>query len=211
MMYSRLRHKPIQYILGDTYFMGNRILVKQPVLIPRVETEKLCELILEDMKNKQPFKFLEIGCGSGCISISLCKNSNCEGVAIDISQHAVSLTKKNAKLVLGKKWYKKLSVYESDMWKFSPGNKFDLIVSNPPYIPSLMINGLEKQVKLWEDNRALDGGDDGFKYVEFIIKQDWVKENGEMWFEIDSSHKDKVEGEYIEDIFGRCRYLKIKK
>lgn len=77
MLYQRSKHEPIQYILGDTYFLRHRFLVQRPVLIPRLETEKLCEMIIEDMKHKPPFKFVEIGCGSGVISITLCKvNTN---------------------------------------------------------------------------------------------------------------------------------------
>ena len=187
-----------------------RMFVEKPVLIPRVETEGLCELALQAMKSKESFSFLDLGCGSGCISLYLLKNTQCSGLAIDYCDAAVELTKRNARKLLGPKWFKRLTVVKANVLEFQPKGKFDLVVSNPPYIPSESIKSLEKQVKNFESKKALDGGENGTSLIRFIMEKDWVAEGGCLCMEVDSSHT-FLQGELFKDQFGRNRYLKLTK
>ena len=156
---------PIQYLIGHVNFYGNKIMVNKNVLIPRYETETLIAKTLEylDALNLVPESALEIGTGSGCISITLKKQKPIvEITAIEISRKALKLAKKNAK-------YNKCKInfIKKDMFKYHPFNKYDILISNPPYIREKDI--IDPQTS-FEPNLALYGGKDGLKYYEQIFK-----------------------------------------
>ena len=180
-------HKPIEYIIGISYFLNCHINIEPPILIPRVETEYWCEIIVNKLKEKKidNFNFLDIGSGSGCISIGILKEfENSQGIALDILQNAVELTKKNAVENLVNN---RLEVIKSDLFEnLKKDLKFDIIFSNPPYIPDEII--LENSVFLWEDKGALFAGKDGLFYIKKILETayEYLKYESLLIIECDS-------------------------
>jgi len=181
----RKMHEPISYILEKKEFWNYNFFIKKGVLIPRPETELLVENILKIKKNKNYFyNILEIGTGSGCIIISLLKELKfSRGVGIEISKKALQISKKNSELL---KANKKLKFYLVDLKKFKTFQKFDIIVSNPPYIPEHRITNLSEDIKRFEPKSALSGGKLGYEYTEKIIKiySKFLKKNGILALEI---------------------------
>ncbi len=163
-------HMPLQYLFGYVPFLENKIFVKPPILIPRPETENWCADLIKELnilENKK-IKILDIGTGSGCIPIALAKSfPEAEIVAIDISNDALELSKKN---VLENK-IKNIKLIKSDLFENLENEKFDLIVSNPPYIPEKLFETLELSVKDWEDPKALIAKDEGLKIIKEIISK----------------------------------------
>jgi len=193
---QRMEGVPLQYITHEQYFMGNKFYVNESVLIPRLETEILVELCLskiEEMicQGKKTLRILDMCTGSGCILISLVKEISSkfpgvdmEWVGVDIQDDALLVSKKNEEFLLDKsmiQWVKSdlFSHIESEM-------KYDLIVSNPPYIPRNDLEGLMKEVKDYEPTIALDGGDDGLIFYRRIIQDSFarLKNGGGLFFEI---------------------------
>lgn len=171
---------PLPYILKHKEFMSLDFYIEEGVLIPRPETETLAELAIKKGCNKK--SFLDIGCGSGVIAISIlyyCKNL--KGHAIDISNKAISVTKENA---IRHKVSDRLKIELADFRIFETDEKFDFIVSNPPYVRSENLKNLP-----YEPVEALDGGIDGFKLYPDLIKKSFelLSESGFVIFEIDSS------------------------
>ena len=161
----RLHSEPIAYILKRKEFFSKNFYVNKNTLIPRPDTELLVEKILKVNKKKNPY-ILDIGTGSGCIILSLLQNiENSRGVAIDISKKALDLAKKNAQKM---KLNKKCKFVHKPIEKIY-GYKFDLIVSNPPYIPVSQIKNLSKDIKQFEPRNALDGGNDGLDVIKKVI------------------------------------------
>jgi len=181
----RKMHEPISYILEKKEFWNYNFFIKKGVLIPRPETELLVENIFKIKKNKNYFyNILEIGTGSGCIIISLLKELKfSRGVGIEISKKALQISKKNSELL---KANKKLKFYLLDLKKFKTFQKFDIIVSNPPYIPEHKITNLSEDIKRFEPKSALSGGKLGYEYTEKIIKiySKFLKKNGILALEI---------------------------
>jgi len=178
-------NEPISYILEEKEFWNYNFFIEKGVLIPRPETELLVENILKIKKNKNYFyNILEIGTGSGCIIISLLKELKfSRGVGIEISKKALQISKKNSELL---KANKKLKFYFVDLKKFKTFQKFDIIVSNPPYIPEHRITNLSEDIKRFEPKSALSGGKLGYEYTEKIIKiySKFLKKNGILALEI---------------------------
>jgi len=181
----RKMHEPISYILEKKEFWNYNFFIKKGVLIPRPETELLVENILKIKKNKNYFyNILEIGTGSGCIIISLLKELKfSRGVGIEISKKALQISKKNSELL---KANKKLKFYLVDLKKFKTFQKFDIIVSNPPYIPEHRITNLSEDIKRFEPKSALLGGKLGYEYTKKIIRtySKFLKKNGILALEI---------------------------
>lgn len=170
---------PLQYILGFGYFMGEKFFVDKNTLIPRPETEilvKECSKLIN--KNS---KILDIGTGSGCIAISISKLTGAKVEGVDISKEAIKIAKKNAKY-----HNTECEFYYSDLFS-NVVKKYDLIVSNPPYIPIKDIDNIENNVKNFEPHAALFTNDEfGIEFYEKIIKQSvtFLNKNGYLCFEI---------------------------
>ena len=175
---------PVAYILGKKNFWKTSFLVNRNVLIPRPETELIVEYLLKKSKFNSKNNILDIGTGSGCILISLLlERKNWRGTALDISKDAINVAKSNAKMqhVLNR-----ITFVNSDIDNFS-GYKYDLIVSNPPYINSSSIKNLSEDIKFNEPILALDGGYNGYSEIEKVIKKSakLLKLNGKLILEID--------------------------
>lgn len=160
----RADSKPVQQIIGKCEFFGLEFEVNENVLIPRADTEVLVEEVIK--KAKAGAKILEIGTGSGCIAISLAKNiKNAEVSAVDISIAALDVAKRNAAANSVD-----IEFIQADIFEWEPKEKYDIIVSNPPYISTLDILDLEPNVRDYEPHLALDGGDDGLKFYRRIAE-----------------------------------------
>ena len=179
----RNHYKPISHIINYKFFWKHKFFVNNDVLIPRPETELIIEQILKILPKKSKKNILEIGTGSGCIAISLIKERpNCRIVAIDKSLKAIKVARKNAEIhQVGKK----VNFLNIDIDKYF-GNKYDLIVSNPPYIKSSKLLSLDKDVRLYEPKIALSGGISGLEIFFKIINKckKLLKKNGMLILEI---------------------------
>lgn len=176
---KRAEHIPLQYITGSQEFMGMEFKVNSHVLIPRQDTETLVE---EALKVLEPgMKVLDLCTGSGCIIISLLKyKEGLIGMASDISKQALLVAKENAK-----KNQVEAEFVSSDLFKSISGT-FDMIISNPPYIPTEVITGLMPEVKNFEPMEALDGKEDGLHFYREIASEagKFLNSNGYLYFEI---------------------------
>ena len=186
----RCTKEPIAYILNIKEFWSKVFRVSNDTLIPRPETELLVENLINIYKNKK-ISILEIGVGSGCILISLLSDLNrSKGIGIDISRKALLIAKKNAKFhnVLSKIKFFRKSFLEAF------NHKFDLIVSNPPYIESKYIKNLDEDIKRFEPLIALDGGNDGLDVIRKVIykSKKILKINGKLALEIGNKQYLKV-------------------
>ena len=175
--------EPISYIRGKKFFWKYDFVVNKNVLTPRFETELLIEEVLKLYKNTDNIRVLDIGLGSGCILISLLKEKKrWKGVGIDVSELAINVAKTNAKI---QQVRNRIKFINSDIDKFN-SYKYDLIVSNPPYINKIGYNNLDISVKGFEPKLALYGGIDGFRFIEKVIKKSKIilKNNGLLAMEI---------------------------
>ena len=167
LLQKRIQKMPIAYILGYKYFWKSKFLINNFVLIPRPETETVVEEALKFMSTKKPISILDVGTGSGCIIISLLKEMpKSKGIALDISKNSLKVAKINAKI---QQVDNRLKFINSDIDKFKSG-KYDLIVSNPPYIKKTKLSRLEEDVRNFEPQKALDGGYSGYSEIEKVIK-----------------------------------------
>ena len=182
----RKNNEPISYITGYKEFWNNIFKVNKNVLIPRPDTETIVEQVLDYLSPLSTKKILDIGTGSGCIIISIVKErKKCKGVGIDISKNAIKLAKYNAKIQHIKN---RIKFFHSDIDNFFR-DKYDLIISNPPYIKLHEINGLDKDIKNYEPRVALNGGIDGYSKIRLTIKKSsaLIKRNGKLFLEIGSN------------------------
>ncbi len=242
-MKKRAENYPIQYLLGHQEFMSLNFYVDENVLIPRHDTEILVEAIINTAtgdgsswlpqqenattKNRplqQKLEILDIGTGSGCISISLAHYiKNCNVTALDISQKALNVAKRNSTL---NGVENKIRFIQSDIFSelHNKDYRFDIIVSNPPYISRKEIETLDMQVREYEPLSALDGGADGLVFYKQIINESslFLKEKGLLGFEVGYNQSNEVEGlmsnkfydiQIIKDISGIERVVlgKLKK
>ncbi len=187
----RAMHEPIAYILGKKEFFGLDFYVDKNVLIPRPDTEILVESVINIVKSKRK-KMLDIGTGSGCISVSClanCKHLNAKG--LDISGEALAIAEKNAET---NKVKKRFTTLKCDILNEIPDGKYDIIVSNPPYIEPEVIEGLEPDVKDYEPYSALYGGADGLDFYRRIssIGKDILNDKYLMAFEVGHTQSDAV-------------------
>ena len=179
----RSKNEPIAYITGYKEFWKSKFKVNKNVLIPRPDTETIIEQVLNELAINSSKKILDIGTGSGCIIISILnERKKCFGVGIDISKNAVKLAKYNAKI---QHIDNRIKFLNSDIDNFC-GDKYDLIISNPPYIKHHEINGLEKDIKNHEPKVALDGGIDGYNKIRLIIEKSsiLIKKKGKLFLEL---------------------------
>ena len=179
----RKKREPVAYILGNKNFWKSNFKVNKDVLIPRPETEHLVEEVLNIIPKNASFNVLDIGTGSGCIIISIIlERKKSRGVAIDISKKALYIAKYNAKM---QHIQNRIKFVNSNIDKFSLG-KYDLIISNPPYIINYKISYLDDDVKLYEPKVALDGGVDGYSEIKNVVKKsaELIKTKGKLILEI---------------------------
>ncbi len=182
----RKNNEPISYITGHKEFWNYNFKVDKNVLIPRPDTETIVEQVLNYLNPLCTKKVLDIGTGSGCIIISIVKErKKCNGVGIDISKNAIKLAKYNAKIQHIKN---RIKFFHSDIDNFFL-YKYDLIVSNPPYIKLHEINGLDKDIKNYEPRIALNGGIDGYSKIRLTIRKSsaLIKKKGKLFLEIGSN------------------------
>ena len=179
----RGKNEPVAYITGYKEFWKSKFKVNRNVLIPRPDTEIIIQEVLKEMDVNSSKKILDIGTGSGCIIISILnERRRCYGVGIDISKNAVKLAKYNAKI---QHIDNRIKFLNSDIDNFY-GDKYDLLISNPPYIKQQEINSLEKDIKNYEPKVALNGGVDGFDKIRLIIKKSstLIKRKGKLFLEL---------------------------
>lgn len=177
---ERAKRIPLQHILGKTEFMGLTFLVDENVLCPRQDTEILVEEVLKYLHDGM--RILDIGTGSGCILLSLLHYSNdCQGVGADISEKALETAKRNAAGLAEEH----ASFVKSDLFENIEG-KFEIIVSNPPYIRDGEIDGLMPEVREHEPHLALSGGEDGLVFYRKITEKarEYLPGGGMLFYEI---------------------------
>ena len=188
---KRMKGKPLAYLTGNKSFWKHNFKVNEKVLIPRPDTEVLIEQVLKIYKNKNYINFLEVGVGSGCISLSILKEKKCFlGTGIDLSQDCIEICRYNAKK-LGVS--NRIKLFKSDVDNLI-FRKYDLIVSNPPYIKKIDLNKLNKEVINYEPKEALDGGLEGLSVIRKIIKKssELIKTHGKLILEIGYDQKELV-------------------
>lgn len=177
-------HRPIQQIIGQAYFYGRRFFVDEYTLIPRPETELLVDKVLEISKEISNPKILDIGTGSGCIPLTLIlQNNNITAHAVDISSEALETAKRNA---LFHNVLNNISFFKSDLFS-NVDEKYDIIVSNPPYIPLKEKENLQIEVKNYDPESALFTKDDlGIEFYDKIVTKakDYLLPNGFLAFEL---------------------------
>lgn len=221
----RVANEPVAYITGEKSFFEFDFKVNRNVLIPRPDTEVLIETILKKFHNRKDenLKILDLGTGSGAIAISL-KHifKNASVFAVDVSFDAAAVAKNNSEINLGenKVFFLNSSWFSALKEKVS----FDIIVSNPPYIPTKDVDELEPGVKFFEPVLALDGGNDGFDCYRRILSDSglYLKDTGSLFFEIGFDQKEQMEDlaassngftleEVVKDYGGRDRVAVLNK
>ena len=212
----RKKKEPIAYILGFKYFWKYKFFINKSVLVPRPETEQIVEETLNYLSDNESKNILDIGTGSGCIIVSVLKErSKCKAIAIDISSKALKVAKTNAKI---HHLENKIKFINIDIDKFNY-NKYDLILSNPPYISNIDLIRLDDDVRIYEPRESLSGGLDGYEEITKVIEKSskLLKNNGKLIVEIGDTQKNNVlkllknNGFYInktgKDLSGRDRCI----
>ena len=239
MIAKRSRRIPLQHILGQQEFMGLTFKVNEHVLIPRQDTETLVELVLEEQQDRTK-KVLDLCTGSGCIAISLAVKGGYEDVtAADLSTAALGVAEENARMLLGESWQvdvdwkngierpekknestsgaedkhcsNRFSFCQGDLFgALAPDKRFDILVSNPPYIPTEVIRGLQPEVRDHEPMMALDGTGDGLLFYRRIAHEakGWLNPGGSIYLEIGHDQGDAVSGLLKEAGFDNIRVVK---
>jgi len=187
---KRIKGVPFYKLTKKAPFYKDEFLVNNNVLTPRKETEILVETIINQNKDNPFVKVLDLGTGSGAIGITLKKYLNCNVTASDISLKALCVAKKNAKL-----HKTKICFVKSDLFDKLKKEKFDIIVSNPPYIKSQDIDFLQSEVKNYDPHLALDGGFTGYSFYKRIIRvaTKHLNEGGKLYFELGQNQAEWVE------------------
>ena len=187
------KNEPIQYILGESFFCGLKFIVNRSVLIPRPETEELCMWIIEE--NKSANKIMDICTGSGCIAVSLAKKiKNSDVYAVDISSDALKIATENTLLNNVKVNFLQYNILNSD-FLYSIGEKFDIIVSNPPYVRDMEKSFMDKRVLDYEPHIALFVDDDNpliFYDVILNFGQKHLNNNAKLYVEINENFAGEV-------------------
>ena len=187
----RRKNEPVAYIVGYKEFWNKQYKVNSDVLIPRPDTEILVEEVIKSIQINSSLNILDIGTGTGCVLLSvLNERKKCYGIGLDISKKAINIAKHNAKIQQMKN---RIKFINSSIDKFYVG-KYDLIISNPPYIKSGDIKNLDKNVGFYEPEIALNGGYDGYsKFREIVYKSSvLIKKKGKLFLEIGYNQKNEV-------------------
>lgn len=225
------KNKPLQYIFGSIDFLNLKIKVTPPILIPRPETEAWCQEVINTFSGfkDQALNILDLCCGTGCIGLSFAKNFPKSNVLLlDINPDAIALAKENAQL----NKIENVKFLQSDLFEKVPQNlKFDLIVSNPPYISAKDYETLSPEVKDWEDKMALFAEDEGLALIKKIIKESPIyldstrieknnRDQFNLFIEIGYDQKLKIKNflqeikfrdmKFIKDLQGHDRVIALK-
>ena len=197
---ERMKKTPIAYILNKKEFWSTEFFINNKVLIPRPDTELIVENSLDILPIHSSKKILDIGSGSGCIIISILKERKlCRGTCIDISKNTINVAKFNAKI---QHIENRIRFINSSIDNFF-GSKYDLIVSNPPYIKKFSIKSLDDDIRFYEPKIALDGGIDGLSTIYKVIKKSskLLKKNGRLIIEIDNNQVHRVKKMLLNEKF----------
>ena len=225
---------PVEYFTGKVEFRGLDLIVNKSVLIPRIETEELVDLLLSEFKKDEEISYLEIGTGSGAISVAFLNSLEQQGLLkendsfllTDVSAKALEVAKRNLNNNLSLESLDKVEFLNTNLTKGIENKGFDLIVANLPYIPSENVALLDQSVKDYEPILALDGGKTGFELIANFLKQISEKKllaaKGKIFLEVDQSHKqsfletkfpqilNQFKVRFIKDQFKRNRFLIIE-
>jgi len=189
----RVKREPVSYILQKKEFWKSDFFINKSVLIPRPETEVLIEMILKKIKNKNKFfNILDIGTGSGCIIISLLEElKKAKGYGVDISKKAIDISNRNR---ISYNLSSRLKLIKSDFSIQGYDKIFDIVVSNPPYIPNYQLKNLSSEIKLYEPKTALNGGIEGFDILKKVIffSKKKLKKNGLLALEIGNNQFENI-------------------
>lgn len=204
---KRMKHIPLQHLTGEQDFMGLTFTVNEHVLIPRQDTECLVEIVLKHLHDGM--RILDMCTGSGCIVISLLHYSNdCQGVGVDLSEEALKVATHNASVLGNNGIADKMDVtfVQSNLFEKVDG-KFDIIVSNPPYIKTEVIDTLMPEVKDFEPMMALDGTEDGLYFYRKIIldAKKHLNRGGQLFFEIGYD-----QGKEVSDLMCEAGYVNVE-
>jgi release factor glutamine methyltransferase len=203
----RASREPFQHITGRQEFYGLEFEVSKDVLIPRPETESIVENAIRVLREKENLRFCEVGVGSGCISVSILRNvETARATGLDVSAKALQIAGKNAEK---HKVSARLELKISDVFAALKDEKFDLIVSNPPYIPVEEFLSLQIEVKDFEPHNALTDGQNGLSIIEKIITRspDFLKTNGFLLLEIGFGQAEKVRKMFAPEIWKSLEIL----
>ena len=187
----RKKNEPVAYIVGYKEFWNKQYKVNSDVLIPRPDTEILVEEVIKSIQINSSLNILDIGTGTGCVLLSvLNERKKCYGIGLDISKKAINIAKHNAKIQQIKN---RIKFINSSIDKFHI-DKYDLIISNPPYIKTGDIKNLDKGVSFYEPEVALNGGQDGYSKIREVVYKSSVliKKKGKLFLEIGYNQKNEV-------------------
>ncbi|GAB4407239.1 MAG: peptide chain release factor N(5)-glutamine methyltransferase [Thermodesulfovibrionales bacterium] len=194
----RSEREPLQYILGDVDFYGLRIKVGHGVLIPRPETELVVEEVLKMLRSNQEIRtrysslrILDLCTGSGCIALAIARH--CPDLKVygtDVSEKALGYARENRRI----NSIKNVTFLKGDLYEPVKGMRFDIIISNPPYIRRMDIRNLQPEIKMWEPIEALDGGEDGLQFYREILRHsaDYLNNRGSIIMEVGSGEAEDV-------------------
>jgi len=213
-----VRDVPVQHVIGKASFYNDEFLTPPGVFIPRPETELIVDCIQNDFEDNAQKTLLDIGCGSGCIGITIASlYNNFDVTAIDISDKAVKTANKNAK----KLKISNIQILKQDIFQMH-GKKFDIIVSNPPYIGINELDKLDRSVKNHDPLAALSDQEDGLKFYKYFINNisELLETDGYMYFEIPNSqithqiidminNNNNIESIFFKDLEGNKRVVKL--
>ena len=209
----RIKSEPLQYIIGKVEFYGIEFNVNPSVLIPRQETEILVETIINSVNKDGSLKILDVGVGSGNISISLAKHLPYSKItATDISEQALETAKANAEM---NNVLEKINFIKHDILSHNLNDEFDIVVSNPPYISGEEFPQLKDELKVYEPQNALTDFSDGLNYYRIISSKakEFVKSKGKIFFEVGQGQAEDVKRILAENNFNEISivkdYLKI--
>lgn len=205
---------PVQHITGSEFFYDRVFHVSDKTLIPRPETEELVDIIIKSEKSNFKKSILDIGTGSGCIAVTLSNHLTSNVIGIDVSKAAIDVAIKNNTLTSNK-----VSFITSKIEDYIPEESFDLIVSNPPYIPKLDEDKVDKNVLIYEPHNALFVDSDPIYFYKIILEfsKKHLKKNGIIYFEINQNYVELIKNllketnfEVLKDFYGNKRFVIVK-
>lgn len=216
---------PVQYLVGEWDFHNITLSVRAPTLIPRPETEELVEHVLADGALPPDARALDIGAGSGAVLLALLRaRAGWRGVGVDVERHALQLSADNARMVgvEARARFVEAGAKGLTLSRLGSAKEFDVVVSNPPYVPAGDMETLEPEVAAHEDWKALCGGVTGLDVVDDILEAAprLLKKGGFVWLEVDESHPAVLaERAYpglafvkkMDDLYGRPRFCQFVK